>query len=106
MGSLIATNAEARARRPDLVVGGLGQPPGFKEPGQALSLKDTVRNAGNKKSGPSVTRYYFSKNATKGSSDIRLGGQRAVPGLKPGKKSTGTAQLTVPNSTPPFVYYV
>jgi CARDB len=105
-GLVAAPEAAARARRPDLVVSALSQPPGFTQPGQGLALKDTVRNTGTKESGRSVTRYYLSKNATKGSSDIRLAGQRAVPALSPDKKSTGTAQLTVPNSTPTFVYFV
>ena len=93
------------ADRPDLTVTSLSRPPSFRSPGADLKLTDKVKNAGDKASPPSIIRFYLSRDRTRGG-DIALDGSRKVPRLGPGGTSKGTVTVTVPLSTPTYVYSV
>lgn len=93
------------AAKPDLVVTALGRPPAFARPGQNLNLKDTVKNEGDKAAAASVVRYLLSRDGNPSSGDLKLG-QRKVGRLRPGKKSAGSAEVKIPQSTPVGLYYL
>ena len=104
-GVVTAPGVQAQPQ-PDLVVKSVSNPPGFREPGQSLTLKESVKNTGDKQAGRSVTRYFLSEDNVKGPSDIQLRGDRSVGRLEPNGKSSGAEVVEVPGSVEPFLYYV
>jgi hypothetical protein len=69
-------------------------------------VTDTAKNTGTAKARNSVTRYYLSLDAVKGSGDTLLTGSRAIPGLAPAAQSRSTVTLTIPSTTPLKAYYL
>jgi hypothetical protein len=72
-------------------------------PGE-LRAPTTVRNAGDRRAGPSHTRYYLSRDRERGQ-DVRLGSAR-VASLRAGRSRTGTAALLVPTGLKEGGWYV
>ena len=100
-----AAAEQGQARRADLVVRSVSNPPGSVAPGQAVVATITVGNRGKRRAGRSTARAYLSRDSRKSSNDMRLAGI-SVPPLKPGKASRRTAGLTIPraiSSTPWFL---
>lgn len=91
--------------RADLVEASLSQPPAASQPGVTFSLADTVRNRGAATARRSTTRYYFSRDRMRSANDS-FAGSRAVPALRAGKRSRGTANLVVRVPTIPATYFV
>lgn len=68
--------------------------------GSALDAADTTKNKGSRPVPRSTTGFLLSRDERRDRSDLVLGGQRAVPKLKPRAKSGGRASLGVAPSTP------
>ncbi len=83
---------------PDLVETTVSDPPASVPPGATFPITDTAQNLDAASAGPSITRYYLSLDALKGSGDTLLTGFRSVPSLDPGAAGTGTTQVTLPPS--------
>jgi hypothetical protein len=90
--------------RADLVEASLSQPPAAATPDTTFSLADTVRNRGAATARRSTTRFYLSRDRTKSANDS-FAGSRAVPALRAGQRSRGTAKLVVHVPTMPATYY-
>ena len=56
--------------------------------------------------GPSITRYYLSKDSVKNAGDIMLIGSRTVPAINPATSVAGSVLVTIPPSTAAGVYVV
>src|SRR5262249_27516577 len=54
----------------------------------------------------STTRYYMSLDAVKNAGDTLLIGTRSVPALAVSAFNSGTANVTIPDTTPLGAYYV
>jgi hypothetical protein len=93
-------NVVAGPPRPDLVVTAVGNPPATMGRFGRIAGHDTVTNQGTLTSGAARTRYYLSKNQTKGANDTMLFGQRTVGPLAPGQSSAGPATLFVIGAQP------
>jgi hypothetical protein len=103
---VIAENDEAnncvagsflQVTRPDLVETAVSEPPQTAKIGSAFSITDTAGNAGVLGAPASTTRYYLSKDGSKGAGDIVLKGTRAVPFLGAKRVSVGSTLVTIPN---------
>jgi subtilase family serine protease len=66
------------------------------EAGQTIDVSDTTTNIGAAEAPPTVTRFYWSTNATFDVSDSLIG-TRPVGELDPGAFSAGTVSFTVPS---------
>jgi hypothetical protein len=96
----------AQAVGAHLVTTAVSDPPQNVPPGARFPVTDTVRNEGSAGAGSSTTRYYLSLDAAKDDTDLPIG-SRAVPRLKPGEQSTGTAGVKIPPTVKPgFTYFV
>jgi hypothetical protein len=93
--------------RPNLTVSVLEPPPATANRGSSFQAVDTTKNIGEASAGASVTRFYLSKNKTKGSSDVRLSGSRSIPPLAPQAASgpAGTT-VTIPSDMSTGTYYL
>ena len=95
---------------PDLVVTGVSNPPQTAAAGSKFLVNDNSVNVGAASAPASTTRFYLSKDASKGAGDILLAPGRAVPELSPngqaGNLSFGSTLVTVPPSTAAGVYRV
>jgi subtilase family serine protease len=80
--------------------------PASLSPGGAFEITDVVRNAGSADSTSSVTRYYFSRDASKNSGDVRSTGSRSIPPLPAASELAGTAKLTAPSSLATGSYFL
>jgi hypothetical protein len=103
---VIAENDEAnncvvgsflQVTRPDLVETAVSEPPQTAKIGSAFSITDTAGNAGVLAASASTTRYYLSKDGSKGAGDTVLKGTRAVPSLGAKRISVGSTLVTIPN---------
>ncbi|HEV8437728.1 MAG TPA: SBBP repeat-containing protein [Methylomirabilota bacterium] len=74
--------------------------------GASFTVTSTATNAGLGTAPASTTRYYLSVDGEKSNTDIQLSGSKSVPSLAPLALSTGSATVTVPNSTPVGSYFV
>lgn len=91
-----AVGADALARRSaDLVERQVGNPPAQLSAGGSFALRDVAANRGERRAGPSVTRYSLVNGAT-----VLLVGSRPVPALKRHQRSRGTARLSIPATAP------
>lgn len=95
-----ALSASGRAARPDLVVKSLRGVPDALGRGESFEVRVKVRNAGNRKAGRSVARFYLSPNPQRSGKVTRLGGKLKVKPLRPGDSFKDKVNLTVPPSTP------
>ena len=93
------------AADPDLVVATVRRLPAFAEPGQGVTVGDTVKNRGNNAASASVVRYLLSKDGKVSSGDLKIG-RRRVARLAPGGKSADTARATIPPKAPAGIYYL
>jgi hypothetical protein len=75
-------------------------------PGTKFSVSDSVQNDGAAEARSSTTRYYVSLDAVKNAGDTLLSGTRSVPALAVGAFNSGTATVTIPDTTPLGAYYV
>ncbi|MGH9147578.1 MAG: CARDB domain-containing protein [Vicinamibacterales bacterium] len=73
--------------------------------GLPLSASDTTRNQGTESVGPSVTKFYFSANASFDATDTLLG-NRAVPDLAPEAENSSATTLIIPSNVATGTYYV
>jgi len=101
--ALAAAPATARAPRPDLVVAGLSHP-ATSRAGEALVVTDVVRNTGGRRAGASRVAYRLSLDGRLQPADPRLAGTRSIKPLRPRKRSSGRATVTVPADLAPAVY--
>lgn len=90
---------------PDLVVSALTVPAGAGADID-ITVTDSVTNVGGAAAADSVTRFYFSTDATLDGADVELNGSRAVLGLAAGAASSGPTTLRIPASTPTGKYFV
>ncbi len=74
--------------------------------GDQLLVGETTRNIGSGPASASVTRYYLSKNQTKGSADTLLTGDHAVPILDAGSSHPNLDLLSIPDDMAPGAYYL
>ena len=75
----------------------MSDPPQTAKIGTAFSITDTAGNAGVLAAPASTTRFYLSKDGSKGAGDTVLKGTRAVPFLGARKVSVGSTLVTIPN---------
>jgi hypothetical protein len=102
-----ASSTTTSVTAPDLVESSVTNPPASAAAGSSFSVTDTAHNQGNASTlVTTLTRYYLSLNATKGGSDIQLGGSRTVPILGAGATSTGTVTVSIPGGTAPNAYFL
>jgi RHS repeat-associated protein len=95
----LASAADAKARvQPDLTVGAVGAVPRTLRASQEFALDVTVRNAGRRKAGRSVVRFYLSADTRRDARDLRLTGLLSVKPLAPHRKAKGRALLRAPGS--------
>jgi subtilase family serine protease len=85
---------------PDLVETAVSEPPQTAKVGSTFSIGDTAGNKGVLIAPASTTRYYLSKDGTKGTGDIPLIGTRAVPTLGAKRVSVGSVLVKIPNAVP------
>ncbi len=90
---------------PDLVVSALQAPPAVA-PGAVVSLTDTTTNQGGGTAGPSVVRFYVSRDALLDAGDTLLDGSRGVPSLAAGASSSGSAAVTLPANLAAGAFYL
>ena len=79
--------------------------PALAAAGQAISVTDTIKNAGAGAAGPSQTRFYLSANGTLEPADA-LVGARSVPALAAGAASSGSATVTIPQGAATGTWYL
>ena len=91
--ALLTVATVALAPGPDLRVTGVEAQARAGTPGE-LRVPTTVQNAGNRRAAASRTRYFLSRDRTKGG-DVRLASAR-VAAIRAGRSRTGTAGLQLP----------
>ena len=74
--------------------------------GDQLLVGEATRNIGSGPASASITRYYLSKNQTKGSADTLLVGDQAVPILDAGASDGKLDLLSIPDGMAPGAYYL
>lgn len=106
-GALLALSPATAlgAKRADLIVTTLSDPPAAAEPGTSFSATDTIQNKGKKKAGASQTAYFLSSDQQQGAGDIELA-RHGVDKLKTKKKATTQTELAVPASIVPGAFYL
>lgn len=93
------------ATRPDLVVASLAAVTSRGDGKAMVAIEDVVRNRGKQAAGRSVTAFLVSSDSSSSKDDLRVG-KRAVPQLRPGKRSRATTRLVLPVTTPPSHFFV
>jgi subtilase family serine protease len=73
--------------------------------GVTIQVTDVTKNQGTDASGPSVTSFYLSVNASLDAGDTLLG-TRAVPDLAPGATNSGATSLTLPATVATGTYTI
>jgi subtilisin family serine protease len=95
-----------RVGLPDLIeVELLGVPPAVS-PSGTFPIFGTTQNNSVATAAGSISRFYLSVDAVKGSGDILMSGTRTVPLLAAGALFSATTTLTVPSSTPLGAYFL
>lgn len=98
--SIAASDASAApAKRPDLVVAKVSNPPILLVRGGAFRASDVTRNRGSQRARKTRTAYYLSKDRKRSKGDVRLKARRSVKALRAGKRSRGKRRVVVPRST-------
>ena len=105
VGAMTVAAAPALAASADLVVTKVLLGSTSVRAGHSLEVTDVTANQGNARAGASVTKYYLSRDRTRGSHDVLLG-KRSVGRLGPGKHSRGSVTVTVPKATAATTYHV
>jgi len=95
---------EIRVERADLVVDSIIGPESA-QPGDAISVQTTVRNAGDADAGPFRLSMHLSQDTKISSDDIMLG-FGDVPDLAAGKAREGSAMALIPAGVKPGTYYL
>lgn len=90
---------------PDLVMWALSLSVPAARAGATVTVNDTTRNQGGGTAVASVTRFYFSTNASLDAADVPLG-SRGVDPLAAAGTSAGSTAVTIPPGTGPGYYYV
>lgn len=90
---------------PDLVPTGVTFSPPAIEAGETIQVDDAVENQGEANSGAFQLGIYLSTDTQVTTSDILLG-VRQIVDLAPGSGDSGVGTVTVPQQTPPGIYYV
>ena len=80
--------------------------PSKAESGSTIAITETTTNAGGGPVPASVTRFFFSANATLDAADTPLAGGRSVDDLDAGEASIGTTTTTLPDGLTAGTYYV
>ncbi len=88
---------------PDLAVGSPSVSDASPDAGTSLTLRATVRNAGDGRSAATTLRYYRSSDATISTSDTAVGTD-AVGGLAASGTSAESISLTAPSSAGTYYY--
>jgi hypothetical protein len=94
---LPAAPAVAKRKQPDLVVTSINAPSSV-ETGAAFEVADVVKNKGKTAAKRSKVTYSLTSSTSSGGKGGVVLGTRAVPKLKPGKKSSGSTSLVVPGN--------
>jgi subtilase family serine protease len=89
---------------PDLLVSAFTVP-STAGAGGAITVNDTIQNAGGGAAAASTMVFYLSSNASLDASDVELG-SRLAASLAPGASQAGSTVLSVPPATPTGSYYV
>ncbi len=89
---------------PDLAVTGLTLPASAVA-GAAISVTDTIKNAGGGTAGVTTTRFYLSANFSFDAADVLIG-SRTVNAIDPGATNAVATSLTIPAQTAAGVYYI
>jgi CARDB protein len=106
-GLLLAAASPAAAKpRANLEITKLSMPIAQAAPGDEIELRDTVKNTGAAKAGPSVTRFYLSSDSSRGRGDALLAGKQQIGELKPGEAAKASGSFGVPGGTLPGDYHV
>ena len=92
--ALLTAATAALAPGPDLRVTDVEAQARAGSPGE-LRVPTTVHNAGNRRAAASRTRYFLSRDRTKGT-DVRLASAR-VAAIRAGRSRSGTAALQLPS---------
>jgi hypothetical protein len=100
---LIASPANA-AKKPDLKVTALVEPPASVAAGDSFASGDTTKNAGKKTAKASVDHYILTDDDTVGNGDDVKVGDRSLSRLRKRKSSSANSELTVPTTTPAGAY--
>ena len=92
---------------PDLMVIGFIPPVLISGPGQTFYISETTMNNGILPAGPSVTRYYLSTMSPVDPGSAAVVGERDVPALAPGEKSSVEAiPYAIPSNLPAGTYFL
>ncbi|MGC8723506.1 MAG: CARDB domain-containing protein [Acidobacteriota bacterium] len=92
---------------PDLTVPIFIPPLLISAPGQTFYITETTMNIGILPAGPSITRYYLSTSSPVDPATATVVGERAIPALAPGEKSSvETAPYVIPPNLPAGNYYL
>jgi hypothetical protein len=91
---------------PNLRISAISNPPASVAPGQSFTVTETTRNAGDGPAAASLTRFYFSSDATRDTLDALVTGGRSIPTLAPAASVTGSRAVTVPVGMPAGTYFL
>jgi hypothetical protein len=96
--------ADVAAAAPDLIVTRVSNPPPQVGAGRLMAVGDVTRNTGESRSPRSTTRYYLSRDSSRGNDRLLAG--RAVGRLSPGGFERGGRNVLIPGTTPVGTYRV
>ena len=82
---------------PDLVLTELTFTPDTAEPGDALSISDTLRNSGNLETSVTFQVSFYASDDDEITTSDTLLGTRSISGLDSAADSSGTTQITLPS---------
>jgi Extensin-like protein C-terminus/CARDB len=102
----VPASGAAAAGKADLAQSSVSRSTSVVAAGGLLEVGDAVRNRGDSVARRSRTRFYLSRDRSRGSGDIRLNGSRPVPRLRPGQASAGTTAARVPVTAPLARFHV
>jgi uncharacterized membrane protein len=90
----------------DLIVSTLTVPSAPVSPGQVVKVSDTTRNQGTAATGSTVTRFYWSANATYEASDTAIGERNVGPLAGGAVSGPFDTMVTVPSTATAGTYYI
>lgn len=92
---------------PDLEVIGFIPPVLTSAPGRTFYITETTMNSGNLPAGPSTTRYYLATSSPVDPATALVVGERTVPALAPGERSSvESVPYVIPASLPAGNYFL
>ena len=106
LAAALAPSSAVAAKRADLALTKTAFSPSTAAVGDKLVVRDKIRNRGSKKSRPSRTGFYLSKDGTKGKGDLLLPGKRKVRSIAPGARDSGKRRVRIPSSAASGAYRV